>query len=260
MKIQKNNFAYDRISCGYYTIGHGPDHVLVLHGWGSSWQSWSKFFQLVDREKFTWYFIEMPGFGDSGNPHKGWAVDDYVEFISKFVASFDVEPKFFLGHSFGCRVGIKWLSQTQNPFEKAVFVGAAGLKPKLSIQKRLIKWLGPKFKILSKVPVIKSFHRLAQKIVYRLVGASDYEKLEGTMKKTFNLVIEENLEPYLSKIKIPVKLIWGKGDTYTPLWMGRKMEGIIPNSDLVILENARHGIHLQAPEQLADLSQKFFLN
>ncbi|HAH95005.1 MAG TPA: alpha/beta hydrolase, partial [Dielma fastidiosa] len=41
-------------------------------------------------------------------------------------------------------------------------------------------------------------------------------------------VVNEDLTPVLEKIKVPVLLIWGECDDQTPLWMGQKMEALMP--------------------------------
>ena len=53
-------------------------------------------------------------------------------------------------------------------------------------------------------------------------------------------VVNEDLTPVLEKIKVPVLLIWGECDDQTPLWMGKKMEALIPEACLIVLEQEDH--------------------
>ncbi|MBF5003892.1 alpha/beta fold hydrolase [Diaphorobacter caeni] len=43
--------------------GHGPRHVLVVHGWFGSAQSWRSFIPEIDPEQFTYAFIDCRGYG-----------------------------------------------------------------------------------------------------------------------------------------------------------------------------------------------------
>lgn len=248
--MEQNKFNYESVNYCYYKVGNGDTSVLVLHGWGSKIESWQKFFEHADKENYTYYFIEMPGFGDSPNPPKAWTVSDYKDFVKTFIKSLQKDIPYLLVHSFGGRIAIKLLNE-KHSFSKAIFVGAAGIKPKLALHKRIVKKLSPFFKMLAKPKVLKKF-------VYKLLGSTDYIEAEGTLKQTFVNVIEEDLSELIPNIKIPVKLVWGKHDSYTPLSMGKKMNTLIADSSLTIIEEARHGVHMQTPQKLAKIVSEFF--
>jgi pimeloyl-ACP methyl ester carboxylesterase len=248
--MEPSKFNYGSVNYCYYQFGEGSKHVLVLHGWGSKISSWNRFFELADKSNFTYYFVEMPGFGDSPNPPAEWGVDDYKEFIQSFIKSQQESIQYLLVHSFGGRVAIKLLNEPHG-FLKAIFVGAAGVKPRLPFHKRLVKKISPIFKSIAKSNFIK-------RILYKLLGATDYANAQGTMKGTFIKVIDEDLTGLLPNINIPIQLVWGKRDSYTPLSMAKKMNQLIPDSKLIILKGARHGVHMQTPQKLASITSEFF--
>ncbi len=242
-KFRENTF--------YYTIGTGSKHVLVLHGWNSSIKSWEDFFDKADKENFTFYFPELPGFGDSAPPTEPIGVAEYVKFAQEFMKSLDKKPEYLLVHSFGGRIALKWLAEGHE-FKKAIFVGAAGIKPELPMYKKVVQKLSPAFRFLRKLPVIRKF-------AYKMLGATDYLEAEGVMRETFKRVISEDLSHNLRNVNIPVHLVWGRGDTYTPLWMAKQMKNEIPGAKLTILDEARHGVHMQTPEKLATIVAEFFI-
>lgn len=249
--MNSRTLNYNSINFPYYTFGEGQKHILILHGWGSQVENWQTFFKKADLEKFTFVFPELPGFGKSPNPPRAWTVDDYLDYSKTLYNSLETKPEFLLTHSFGSRIAIKWLNSKENPFKKAVFVGAAGIKPKLKLHKKIIKTLAPFFRFIKKIPILN-------KIAIKLTGSGDYAKATGVMRDTFKNVINEDLKPLLSTIDSNVKLVWGKSDTYTPLWMGQQMHELIPNSDLIVIDDAKHGVHMQTPEKLANIVEEFF--
>lgn len=249
--MNKHTFTYQSSDYTFYQIGAGSKKVLVLHGWGSSFKSWQHFFNEANKQDFTYYFPELPGFGDSPNPPTPWTVQDYLGFCKAFAEQ--IQPNYLLVHSFGGRIALKWLNEV-NTFGKAIFVGAAGIKPKLRAHQKMVQNAAKVFKPLQKFPPIK----FAKKIATKLIGAEDYQKAEGTLKQTFLNVIAEDLTDNLKNIHIPVELVWGKGDTYTPLWMGMQMNQLIPKSNLTIIDEARHGVHMQTPAKLAKIVENFF--
>lgn len=255
---EKFNFSYNHASSPVYKFGTGQSNLLVLHGWGSSIKSWNPLLQTINPDQFTVYFLEMPGFGESKEPNKGWFVSDYLAFIKQFLVEFSIKPEYLLVHSFGGRIAIKWLSEKDCPIKKAIFMGAAGIKPELNKFQKFTKKIAPYFKKLSKIKFLAPVYKVVQKLIYRLNGSGDYLKVKGVMKKTFLNVIDEDLTPLLSKINVPVRLIWGDNDSYTPLWMGNLMNQKIPNSEIFIIPDARHGLHLQNADVILHHINEFF--
>ena len=64
------------------------------------------------------------------------------------------------------------------------------------------------------------------------------------MRATFVRVVNQDLTPYLSKIKAPSLLVYGRQDEDTPLKLAKIMEKKIPDAGLVVLENAGHFSYL----------------
>lgn len=89
--------------------------VVLLHGWGSNIELFKNMSELLAR-KYHVVAPDMPGFGLSDEPKEPWRVDDYVDFVLKFLEPFAPKKVTFLGHSFGGRVIIKMASRDL-PFE-----------------------------------------------------------------------------------------------------------------------------------------------
>lgn len=252
--MENYKFTYQNTSSPVFKFGQGKSILLVLHGWGSSIKSWQNLLEKIDPKKFTTYFLELPGFGDASLPSTAWGVDEYLDFIKQFLTHYKIKPKYLLIHSFGGRIAIKWLNEKDCPIKKAIFLGAAGVKPKLNIFQKFTKKFSPSFKFFTR----HKLFRPIRKLIYKLLGGLDYLNAPPVMQKTLIKALEEDLTPLLVTIKIPVHLIWGKHDTYTPLWMGKTMKEMIPSATIITLENAKHGIHLTHPEVVLEQIDSFF--
>jgi pimeloyl-ACP methyl ester carboxylesterase len=57
----------------------------------------------------------------------------------------------------------------------------------------------------------------------------------------------------LSKVKLPVTIIWGRYDAITPLSDGQKMHQSINGSEIHIIEDARHSPVATKPMEVADI-------
>jgi len=97
--------------------------------------------------------------------------------------------------------------------KKLILMDAAGIRRSKKILSRLAG-IG----IWEKhYPAIK----IGRRIIYKLIGSKDYSEARGTMKETFNKVVEEDLINSLERIELETLLIWGKVDDYTPLKDGK---------------------------------------
>ena len=85
-------------------------------------------------------------------------------------------------------------------------------------------------------------------------GSEDYRQASPVMKKTMVNLLNEDMRPLMPEIKAPTLLIWGEGDTATPLSDGQQMEKLIPGSGLAVLKPAGHFSYLdQLPQFLRTL-------
>ena len=108
------NINIDGMNINYICSGSGDD-VVLLHGWGSNINLFGGIVSLLSPH-YRIIAPDMPGFGESDEPPKPWCVDDYVDFVIKFLEKFGVKKAVFLGHSFGGRVIIKMFDGRSLPF------------------------------------------------------------------------------------------------------------------------------------------------
>lgn len=240
MEIIKLIKTVDNIRINYEQKGSG-DLIVLLHGWGSNIKLFSNLIDLLSK-KYTVVAMDMPGFGESQEPPSAWCVDDYVDFVIKFLADYDAKQVMLLGHSFGGRVIIKLNSRKDLPFtvSKVILVDSAGILPPKSNKK---SWRTRKYKMGKAFLSTKIMRKIAPNALEKLCvkyGSADYVAASPLMRQVLVKVVNEDLEPLLPNIKCPTLLIWGVNDTATPLSDGEKMEKLIPDAGLVKLENAGH--------------------
>lgn len=243
-----------------YVIAGNPDAkqvVLILHGWGSSLNSWEPFLELPSNNFACFIFFEFPGFGCTQAPKDVWELEDFVGFTDSFIEFIQKKhsksPSHLICHSFGGRVASHLLSK-ENSIKSAIFLAPAIIKPELTILQKLSKKVGPKIQFLHKI----SLFSWMIKQYRRLIGAYDYNKLAGNMKQTFENIVSSNVEPLLPSINTPVLLVWGTKDVLTPVKMSKKAHRLLPNSILKIIPGMTHGIHKHIPEEVSKLAQKTF--
>ena len=220
------------VKTAYRHSGSGND-VILLHGWG---QNMDMMAQIESHlcSAFSVWNLDFPGFGESDDLPEAWSVEDYREFLRDFVETFGIEDPILIGHSFGCRVAIRYA--VKYPVHKMCLTGAAGLRgTTTNVQKvrnkafKAAKWM------------LKTTHQ--DKMLQHLqdhTGSSDYRAAKGALRKSFVKIVNDDLRPLLPQVKCPVLLVYGDQDEATPLWMGQVMEQEMPDAGLAVFEGDDH--------------------
>ena len=233
----------------YEQLGEGAD-ALFLHGWGCQCDTYAVLTQHIKAyRRIT--ILDLPGFGKSGRPSaEGWSVDDYTSFILAFMDAVGLRRADIFAHSHGARVAIKLAATQPERVNRAVFTGAAGL-----LKKRTARYYAKVYgyKLGKRMARIGFVTKAAKAVGFDVekrvknAGSPDYRALDEEMKRTFVRVVNEDLRPYLGRIRAPVLLIWGENDTETPLTFGHIMAKEIPDAGLCVLDGCGHYAFLEQP-------------
>ncbi|OLT54594.1 hypothetical protein BJF89_16355 [Corynebacterium sp. CNJ-954] len=56
---------------------------------------------------------------------------------------------------------------------------------------------------------------------------------------------------------IPVLLVWGEDDSWTPIEMGFRAQQAIPRAELAVMKNCGHAPYFENPEEFAEIVRHF---
>lgn len=230
----------DHMTINYTKEGRGPD-VILLHGWGQNIEMMSPIGDALVDNGFAVYNIDLPGFGQSDEPNRAYTLDDYTDFLETFIKKNRIEDPIIIGHSFGCRIAIKYAARKENTVDKLVLTGAAGIKAKHGVvYYAKIYWY--KFiKLFKNVPFVKYYVEEA----LEEAGSEDYRNSSPIMKGVLKNTVNEDLTSTLKKVKVPTLLVFGSKDDATPLWMAKIMHEEIKGSKLIVYKGLSHYAYLE---------------
>lgn len=220
-KIEGLNVHYEK----YGTKGK---KVVLLHGWGQNTEMMAFIGEHL-KEHFVVYNIDFPGFGESQEPGAAWSCEDYTEFLHNFCLKFKIADPIFIGHSFGCRIALRYAYKYGA--HRMVLTGAAGIKDKHSLM-----WY---IKTYSYKVAKKLFPEYARRYAEK-IGSSDYKDASDLMRQTLVKVVNDDIRDLLKEIAVETLLVFGEHDEATPLQKGRLMERLMPNATLVVFEDDDH--------------------
>ncbi len=232
-------FIYCGVKIHYKLAGKGKV-CLFLHGWSQNGDA----FECVQSKlnHFRWLTIDFPPFGQSELP-KNWTIYTYANMVISLCEHLNIKSCSLIGHSFGGRVGIVVASLCPQLITKLVLIDSAGMKPR-----RKLKYY---FNVL-KYKVFKFLN-----ILQPNAGSSDYRALSPKCRSTFVNVVNTFLEEYCFQIKARTLIIFGKQDDVTPLYMAYRLNKLIKNSKLEIVDHAGHFCYEDRPIKVAELLTKF---
>ena len=220
----------------YIDSGSGEKSVLLLHGWGVD----SSVYHLIINHLSSYCRVlapDLPGFGGSEEPAVPFSPTDFADFVVEFTAQLGVNDVIGIGHSNGGRVLIELLSRKQCPlhFKKAVLMDSAGLPAHHSLGYYVRVYTFKFLKRVLSLPFVQKLFPHALENAQKRFGSDDYRKASPVMRQSMVLALQKDMTPYLSQIRVPTLLIWGKDDTATPLSDAKIMERLIPDAGLVEL-------------------------
>jgi len=214
MAVTEVSYRGESLELSYKLINPSKSEaILFLHGWGSNKEIMAQAFG-SNLKEFKHIYLDMPGFGASGNENLILTTKDYANIVKLFLESIGVEPKIVAGHSFGGKV-----ATLLNP-KCLVLISSAGI-------------LVPKpFKVRVKIAIFKLLKPFGIAKIRKFFVSSDAKEMNQVMYETFKNVVDEEFEDNFKNYQGKALLFWGKEDTATPLWTGEKINSLIKNSKL----------------------------
>jgi len=245
------------------TFGKGKPIVLV-HGWAMHSCIWRDFaVQLAQNYQVT--CIDLPGHGRS-EKIDSFTLERVTEALVNAVSD---ESSCWLGWSLGAtmvldiaqrfpeRVNSLVLmagnpSFTQTAQWQGMNVGlleAFADKLNEDCQATLLRFLSLQ---VNNLPEYKTLLRVLKSAVLEC-DAPDKEALQGGL----DILKHVDLRPVLSGLNVPVSVILGTRDTLVPVSVGQKMQELVPEIKLNIIDKAGHVPFLSHPQDVLAIISRF---
>lgn len=244
----------DGMQVHYRVEGKGMPIVLI-HGTGASLHTWDDW-TLKLKENYQVIRMDLPAFGLTGPNKSGdYSIKQYTQFLEEFVVKMKLDSMFLAGNSLGGNIAWNYASKNPEKVQKLILVDASGLptnKPqpwifkmaKTPVLSKLFLYITPRSIIEDNLKqVYEDDTKISDAQITRF---HDMALREGNRKafvdraKIDFTTSEASKKEQLQNIQTPTLLIWGAKDTWIPLDNGKRMDALLPNSKLVVLQNSGH--------------------
>jgi pimeloyl-ACP methyl ester carboxylesterase len=247
----------------YQRIGQGRPVVLLLHGWGNDWTSWSSLVPLLVSH-FTLLIPDLPGFGRSRMVSTtGWTMADYSRWLGDFLKEQQVSQlAAVLGHSFGGKIAMfGWLNgpvALPAAAEGLFLLSPSGIEPQLSWYRRLIQFgLGfiPHNLKRRWLPQVREWYYT------KLLNEVDYLRSDLFQEATLRHILKEDIRTQVKRPSaMPFHIVWGERDPAVPLWMAYELNKLSTDSSVFVVTGAGHHVHQDAPAAVQQWLQATLLS
>lgn len=264
-----------RHEVGFRRAGEG-EAVVLIHGLAGDSRTW----QAVMPELSKSYDVIAPdllGHGESAKPMGDYSLGAHASGLRDLLSVLEVPSATIVGQSFGGGVAMQLAYQHPELCDRLVLVGSGGLGREVSWMLRLLTL--PFAEQL--MPVLFS-----KQLADKGSDASRYLKRKGLVKPRLgemwraysSLAGSENRKAFVRTIRtvidpggqtvcaldrlylaahLPTLIVWGERDDIIPVAHAHIAHEAIPGSRLVILPDAGHFPHIEAPEEFLDVLLDF---
>lgn len=239
----------------------GAPAALLLHGWPGSSHTWRHVLPAV--ADAGWHAIapDLPGHGDTPlEPYDGtW--EDHVRALDAFVAERLPERFALVAHDWGGLIGLRWAVERPERISALVLSntgffadgqwhgiadtlrGPAGDRALDNLSRTTFSSL-----VRAISPAIG-----AETVEEMWKGVADDERRRAVLAlyRSGDLPKLAPYEPLLAELRVPALVLWGALDRFAPVSGAHRFVAQLPDARLVVLEEAGHFLHEDAPERVA---------
>jgi len=249
--------------------------IVLIHGTASSlhtWDAWTNELKKTNRV----IRLDLPAFGITGPKQDAdYSIEAYTSFLHSFLEKLQLKKFHIAGNSLGGNIAWNYAAEYPAKVEKLILVAASGLPtnksqpaifkmaktpilssfflyitPKILIQKNLKEVYADDTKVTDQL--VTRYHKMALRVGNR-------QAFIDRAKKDVRLVTTMNIDK-LKSIQTPTLLIWGSHDLWIPLDNGKRMDALIPNSELVTIPNSGHVPMEENPKESLKIVNSFLGN
>jgi pimeloyl-ACP methyl ester carboxylesterase len=267
-KSTGSNFNYNKHAIFYKDQGKG-EVLLLIHGFPTSSYDWHKLYPELTK-RFRVIALDMIGFGFSDKPRLyNYSILDQADIHEALLKKLGIEACHILAHDYGDTVAQELLARF-NESKLGVDIRSicllnGGLFPETHhprlIQTLLISPIGFILSALfSKKKLQSNFNAIfgpdtqsTQEEINEFWELIAYNDGKNVMHRLIRYMAErkqhrERWVGALQNAAIPIRLIDGSFDPISGKHMAKRYQELIPNPDVILLENIGHYPQTEAPE------------
>jgi pimeloyl-ACP methyl ester carboxylesterase len=183
------------------------------------------------------YALDLPGFGRSDKPRRPLNITELTDALAGWMRENGLERATLLANSIGCQIVVELAIQCPELVGRIILVS-----PTVDRQARTVSQQF--FRLLLDIP--------REPLMLPFIALVDYVQAGlGRAAQTFGYALQDRIEDKLPHVSQPTLVVRGERDPIVSQAWVEEVNGLLPESILVIIPGAAHGVNYNSPEQLA---------
>lgn len=245
----------------YYEISGEGAALLLIHGLGSSTRDWemqeayfSKFYKVIS--------YDVRGHGQSDKPPGPYSVPLFAEDVIGLVRELELGPVNVVGISMGGAIAFQMTVDAPELIKSMVIVN---FTPEL-----IMKTFKERLNLLMRKTIVRvlGMRKMGQVLSDRLFPKPEHEEIRERFTNSWaendtraylnslNALVGWSVTARLSEIDCPV-LVIASDEDYNPVATKEAYIGKIKNAELVVIEDARHAVIVERPDEFNKVLHAF---
>jgi pimeloyl-ACP methyl ester carboxylesterase len=232
--------------------------VLLLHGFGSSLQTWDVWAAQLETQ-YRVIRLDLPGFGLTGpSPLHDYSEASDVATLTHFVDKLGVSSFSVIGHSMGGKMAWGLAAAEPDRVKALVLMAPDGFPEAKDIGSKpyampsimgVIKFSLPKFLVRKSIePAFFDANALSDSLVDRYYDMLRAPGVRAAILERSNQTIYTDPVPRLKKITAPTLLVWGEQDQMIPSSNAQSYAQVLSTSKTVLLPKLGHLVQEEQPQ------------
>ncbi|MEC3879027.1 alpha/beta fold hydrolase [Parapedobacter sp. 10938] len=266
MPVIQHQTASQTIGINYVDYGSGQP-IILIHGWPLSHKAWEKQIPALVEAGYRVIAYDRRGFGQSDAPWEGYDYDALASDLHALITQLDLQQVNLVGFSMGGGEVIRYLTQYgADKINKIALVASiiplvkqkpdnpAGV-PEAALKDILAALLTDRLHFLSNFhPAFYNYKTdgepvSEQQLIYDF-SISSHAAPHATIGAA-KAWMDTDFRTECKQVTVPTLIIHGKADETVPIaTSAAQAASFIPNSKLVVYDDAPHGLNLTHADQL----------
>ena len=232
------------VNMHYYCAGRRGTPMVLIHGLGSSAETWFALMPLLGKEYLV-YAPDLPGFGRTPLAPEGTNIQTHVLYLKRFLDELGYPRVCLVGNSLGGWIATRFAIENSERVESLYLLNSAGLRRESMhspyVEDRRAAKGSLEYMLGFSLPV-PAF------VLDALVRNSQTPAYKGFIR---SYDPREELDVALADVQVPTTIIWGERDNLLPLECAHDFHTGVANSELILLPHVGHMPQIQTPLKVA---------
>ena len=265
-----------QINTRYWTLGNKGTTIILLHGIGSSVETWTHNINVLAQHHRV-YAVDLVGAGRSDKPPVTYSLTKLAQFVKDFMDAINIESACLVGNSLGGGVALQFALNFPRQVEKLVLVNSLGLGKEITFTLRLatLPFVGRLFSpsrsgtalalkqsVYDSTLISDEWVELYYQIA-TLPGAWETNlaiidtniNLFGVRSEVYNPIVAR-----LATITAPTLVFWGQQDRIVPVAHAAVATQGLPSARIHIFDPCGHWPQFERSEEFNTLVLEFLTN